>query len=87
MTYNKRIKQLQEELQMPQRRLAAVLEIDTAILSRIKREQRKVSCEQMNNLAAYFDVSKDDLIIAWPPYEVTRKAKCNENVEWLPREK
>jgi len=46
---------------LPLRTVAAWLDIDQAILSKIEREQRNASREQVVKLAIYFKVKEDDL--------------------------
>jgi transcriptional regulator with XRE-family HTH domain len=51
--------------ELPLRTVAAFLDIDQAILSKIERGQRKPSREQVVKLAAYFKVKENDLLVAW----------------------
>jgi transcriptional regulator with XRE-family HTH domain len=59
------LRELRESKQLPLRVIAAFLDIDPAIMSRIERGQRKASREQIVKLAAYFNVSEDELLVAW----------------------
>lgn len=59
------IRKLREENELPLRTVAAYLDIDQAILSRMERGQRKPTREQVLKLAEYFKVKKDDLLVAW----------------------
>lgn len=59
------IRKLREEKELPLRIVAAYLNIDQAILSRIERGQRKPSREQVIKLAEYFKFNENDLLIAW----------------------
>lgn len=59
------LRELRENKQLPLRIVAAFLDIDQAILSRIERGQRKASREQVIKLAGYFDVNEDELLVAW----------------------
>ena len=59
------LRELRENKQLPLRVIAAYLDIDPAIMSRIERGQRKASREQIVKLAAYFNVSEDELLVAW----------------------
>ena len=59
------LRELREGKQLPLRVIAAYLDIDPAIMSRIERGQRKASREQIVKLAEYFNVNEDELIIAW----------------------
>lgn len=60
-----RIRKLREEKDLPLRTVAAYLDIDQAILSKIERGQRKASRGQVVKLADYFKVKENDLLIAW----------------------
>jgi predicted nucleotidyltransferase/DNA-binding XRE family transcriptional regulator len=59
------IRKLREANQLPLRTVAAFLDIDQAILSKIERGQRKPTREQVVKLAAYFKVKENDLLVAW----------------------
>ncbi len=59
------IRKLREEKELPLRTVAAYLDIDQAILSKIERGHRKPSREQVLKLAAYFKVNENDLLVAW----------------------
>ena len=59
------IKKLREYKELPLRTVAAYLDIDQAILSKIERGQRKASREQVVKIAAYFGAKENELIIAW----------------------
>jgi predicted nucleotidyltransferase len=59
------IRQLREENSQPLRTVAAYLDIDQAILSKIERGQRRASREQVVKLAHYFKVSESELVISW----------------------
>jgi len=59
------IRKLREEKKLPLRSVAAYLDIDQAILSKIERSQRKISRDQVVKLAAFFEAKEDDLLVAW----------------------
>lgn len=59
------IKKLRVEQKMPLRTVAAYLDIDQAILSKIERGQRKISRELVVKLAQYYKVEQESLLIAW----------------------
>jgi transcriptional regulator with XRE-family HTH domain len=59
------IKKLRENKDQPLRTVAAYLDIDQAILSKIERGQRKPTREQVLKLAEYFKVKEDELLVAW----------------------
>ena len=59
------IRKLREEKELPLRTVAAFLDIDQAILSKVERGHRKPTREQVVKLAAYFMVNENDLLVAW----------------------
>jgi len=59
------IRKLRESKDLPLRTVAAYLNTDQAILSKIERGQRKATREQVIKLAEYFQVKETDLLIAW----------------------
>lgn len=59
------IRQLRENRALPLRTVAAYLDIDQAILSKMERGQRKASRDQVLKLAKYFKINVDELLIAW----------------------
>ncbi len=64
-SFGETIRKLREEKELPLRTVAAFLDIDQAILSKIERGQRKSTREQVVKLAGYFKVKENDLLIAW----------------------
>jgi transcriptional regulator with XRE-family HTH domain len=63
--FGNRIRTLREEKQIPQRQLAAALEIDTATYCKIEKGDRKAKREQVKILADILDVESKDLICLW----------------------
>ena len=59
------IRKLREEKELPLRTVAAFLDIDQAILSKIERGHRKPAREQVVKLAGYFKMKENDLLVAW----------------------
>ena len=64
-SFGDNIRKLREDKELPLRTVAAYLDIDQAILSKIERGQRKPTREQVVRLAEYFKVKENDLLIAW----------------------
>jgi transcriptional regulator with XRE-family HTH domain len=64
-SFGNTIRKLREEKELPLRIVAAYLDIDQAILSRIERGQRKPTRERVVKLAKYFKVNENDLLVAW----------------------
>jgi len=59
------IRNLRIDRQLPLRTVAAYLDIDQAILSRIERGKRKATREHIVKLAKYFNVPEKDLLVTW----------------------
>ncbi len=64
-SFGETIRKLRERKELPLRTVAAFLDIDQAILSKIERGQRKPTREQVIKLAEYFKVKENDLLVAW----------------------
>ena len=63
--FGNKIKTLREEKQIPQRQLAAELEIDTATYCKIEKGDRRAKREQVNVLAELLEVDSKELIRLW----------------------
>ncbi len=59
------IRKLREEKELPLRTVAAFLDIDQAILSKIERGQRNATREQVVKLAEYYKIKESDLLVSW----------------------
>jgi predicted nucleotidyltransferase/DNA-binding XRE family transcriptional regulator len=59
------IRKFRENKDLPLRRVAAFLDIDQAILSKIERGQRSASRTLVLKLAEFFEISENDLLICW----------------------
>ncbi len=60
-----RIKTIREKKQIPQRQLAASLEIDTATYCKIEKGDRRAKREQVTVLADLLEVDSKELIRLW----------------------
>jgi len=65
MKFTERIRQLRQERQMPQRKFAAALEIDTATYCKIEKGERRVKAEQIVIIASLLKTDKDELLTLW----------------------
>ncbi len=65
MFLGKRIKELREEKGLLQRQLAAELEIDSPMYSKIERGERRAKREQVIKLADLLENDKDELLTLW----------------------
>jgi transcriptional regulator with XRE-family HTH domain len=65
MKFSEHIRQLREEIQMPQRQLAAALEIDTATYCKIEKGERRAKGEQVILIAELLNTTKEELLALW----------------------
>ncbi|MFN4123847.1 MAG: helix-turn-helix domain-containing protein [Flavobacteriales bacterium] len=63
-SFGKTIRKLREHKEIPLRIVAAFLDIDQAILSKIERGQRRANRYQVLKLAAFFEINENDLLVA-----------------------
>jgi len=61
-TFGEKIRQLREELKLPQRKVAALLDIDTSLLAKYERNERQPSKEMIKKIANIFKVDCAELI-------------------------
>lgn len=78
MFFGKRIKELREEKGLVQRQLAAELEIDTPMYSKIERGERKAKREQVIKLSKMLNIDKDELLTLWLAGQVYEIVKDEE---------
>ena len=71
MLFAEKIKELRIKNQMPQRQLAAVLDIDTATYCKIEKGERTAKKEQVVILSQIFNIEKNDLLTLWLADKVT----------------
>jgi len=71
MTFTERIKQLREQRQLPQRKVAEALDIDGATYCKIERGERKAKREQLSIIAELLEADKDELLRLWLADRVT----------------
>jgi transcriptional regulator with XRE-family HTH domain len=76
MQFGERIKELRESKELLQRQLAASLEIDTPMFSKIERGERRAKREQVLLLAELLEADVHDLLAVWLAdqiYELVRE--------------
>lgn len=61
-SFGERIRQLREEQNLPQRKVAALLDIDSSLLAKYERNERQPSKVLITKIAEMFKVDSDDLI-------------------------
>lgn len=79
MNFGEHIKQLREQNQLLQRQVASILEIDTAMLSKIERGERRAKREHIPTLANLFKQSEKELFTIWMVDQVCNLVKEEDN--------
>ena len=60
-----KIRAIREKKGILLRQVAAYLEIDTALISKIERGERRLTREQVIKLANYYNVTDEELLTLW----------------------
>ena len=60
-----KLKELRESNGMVQRQIAALLEVDTAFISKVEKEEKQISKNHISRLAKLFKVSEGELNSFW----------------------
>lgn len=63
--FGEKIRQLRETNKLLQRQVASEMEIDTPMLSKIERGERRAKREQVKFLSKLFKVNNDELLTLW----------------------
>lgn len=79
MNFGEHIKQLREQNQLLQRQVASVLEIDTAMLSKIERGERRAKREHIPILASLLKANEKELFTIWLADQVYDIIKEEDN--------
>jgi transcriptional regulator with XRE-family HTH domain len=80
--FGNRIKGLRESKQLLQRQVASLMEIDTPMLSKIERGERKAKKEQVKQFADIYKVTAEELLTLWladQVYEMVKDEKVADN--------
>jgi transcriptional regulator with XRE-family HTH domain len=79
MQFGERIKELRESKELLQRQLAASLEIDTPMYSKLERGERRAKREQVLLLADLLDTDVHELLTIWLADQVYDLVKDEED--------
>lgn len=63
--FGEHIKKLREQKKFLQRQVAAIIETDTAFVSKFEKGEKRLNRGQVIKLAAFFDVPEKELIPLW----------------------
>lgn len=64
-TIGEKLRHIREEKELPLRKVAALLDIDIAILSKMERGERRITKEVVLKLANIYDYNADELLISF----------------------
>lgn len=85
LSIGEHIRKLREERKLPLRKVAAELDIDQSVLSKIERGERRASKEQIIQIARIFSVEEKELIINYLSdkvlYDLKDEDLANEALE------
>ena len=79
MKFGEYVKQLREKNQLLQRQLANALDMDTAMLSKIERGERRAKREHIPILATLLKTNEKDLCTIWMADQVYNLIKEEAN--------
>ncbi len=64
-TIGEKLRHIREEQELPLRKVAALLDIDVAILSKMERGERKITKEVVLKLADIYNYNPDELLVSF----------------------
>tara|TARA_R110001583_G_scaffold33924_9_gene114499 strand:+ start:61 stop:387 length:327 start_codon:yes stop_codon:yes gene_type:complete len=64
-TIGEKLRHIREEKELPLRKVAALLDIDVAILSKMERGERKITKEVVMKLAKIYDYNANELLVSF----------------------
>jgi transcriptional regulator with XRE-family HTH domain len=64
-TIGEKLRHIREEKELPLRKVAALIDIDVAILSKMERGERRITKEVVLKLANIYDYNADDLLVSF----------------------
>ena len=73
-----RLRQLREKKGLLLRQVAAAIEVDTAMISKFEKGERKPTREQLSNLAKALDVDERELLLSYLSEKVANELKDEE---------
>ncbi|MCX6277607.1 MAG: helix-turn-helix transcriptional regulator [Bacteroidetes bacterium] len=77
-TIGEKLRQLREQHKLPLRKVAALLDIDVAILSKMERGQRKLTKETALKLAEIYNYSASELMVLYLSDRIMYEIKDEE---------
>lgn len=82
MLFGNRIRELRDKQGVLQRQLAALLEIDTPMFSKIERGDRRAKCEHVIKLAEYLHQDVKEMLTLWLADKVLDAVGAEEEISY-----
>lgn len=79
--FGENIRELREKRNLPLRKVAAYLDIDTSILSKIERGERPISADLISKFSEFFNIDEEQLKTEYLGEEVARKIYDSSNID------
>ena len=79
LTIGEQIRKLREDMGLPLRKVAAELDVDQSILSKIERGERQAKKETVLKIAVILKVSEKELLTLWLADQIYDVVKDDEN--------
>lgn len=80
MLFADKIKQLREDSGQLQRKVAAVLDVDAGLHSKIERGERPAKREQVITLASIFNADEKELLTLWLADQIKEITESEEDI-------
>ena len=80
-TFGEIVKAKRENKGLFLRQVASALEVDQALISKFEKGDRKPSKEQVEKIADFFELDKDELITAWLSDRIVYTIQGEKNAE------
>lgn len=82
-SFGEQIRTLREEKELPLRKVAAFLDIDTSLLGKIERNERQPSRELIKQIALFFKIDQKSLIRQFVSDQIAHKIIEEDDMEIL----
>lgn len=78
--FGQRVRELRDKNSILLRQIAAHLEVDTALISKLEKGDRNPNKEQVIKIAEFLNVESDDLLTLWLADKVESAVANDENL-------
>jgi HTH-type transcriptional regulator, competence development regulator len=77
-TIGEKLRRIREEKELPLRKVAAMLDVDVAILSKMERGERKIKKETVLKLAEIYNYNADELLVSFLSDRILQEIQYEE---------